>query len=442
MEYHESPVINQESLTKPIETSISTKASEKHPLSNEDNSFAKEKKDGTVTFGVFDGMGGIANGKESSNFCLSAVESQMDGISPTTSPQDIGEKLRTISEDVNDEFLGRKGELKLGGSTGVFGMIVAERSGSRTAVIANIGDSRAYVFRNGELIRITTDDSQIRVDYPNNFAKMQNHIDEASSYSELTDDEAEAFRTRNVITGCFGNPSVRPEIITFPLEQGDILLVTTDGIHDNLTTTEIRNILDLQKRNGSSEISKSIVNSSVRRSQERSFRSKADDMTALVIKIGESSTPTPKEEISSPQPSPDSFIPQINQEVNVQRSSGLVESGWVIKFINKDGIVVHKKEENGVINIKTLPFDKLERFNRPAKPDDIVTAQDFNQLLFTLSRLDGVQGTERFYSRDYLINVIQKYLKGEASLENIPRSNELRDTVQKLFSSKRNKSNT
>ena len=441
MEYQESPVINQESLTKPIEISISTKASEKHPLSNEDNSFAKTKTDGIVIFGVFDGIGGAINGRESSNFCSSAIESQMDGINPTASPQYIGDRLRTISEDVNDEFLDKKSEIQLGGSTAVFGMIVTEKSGSRTAVIANIGDSRAYVFRNGELIKITTDDSQIKVDYPNNFTEMQNHIDEALSYSELTDDEAEAFKTRNAIDGYFGNQRVQPEIITFPLEQGDILLVTTDGVHDNLTTTEIRNILNSQKRNGSSEISKSIVNSSVRRSQERSFRSKADDMTALVIKIGESSTPTPKEEISSPQPSPDSFIPQINQEVNVQRSSGLVESGWVIKFINKDGIVVHKKEENGVINIKTLPFDKLERFNRPAKPDDIVTAQDFNQLLFTLSRLDGVQGTERFYSRDYLINVIQKYLKGEASLENIPRSNELRDTVQRLFNSKRNKSN-
>lgn len=433
MELRESPIANQESFPKPVEISISTKASEKHPLSNEDSSFTKEKKDGGVIFGVFDGMGGIDYGRESSNFCLSAVESQMDGISSTTSPQYIGNKLRTISEDVNDEFLDRKSEIQLGGSTGVFGMIIPDKNGGHMAVIANIGDSRAYVFRDGELIKLTTDQGFTRD------IRIQDRLDEAMSRDELTDVEKEVFDNRNVIDGYFGNQGVQPEIVTFPLEQGDILLVTTDGVHDNLTTTEIRNILNLQRRNGSSEISKSIVNSSVRRSQEKSFRSKADDMTALVIKFGESSTPTPKEEISSPQPSPDSFIPQINQEVNIQRSSGLVESGWVIKFINKDGIVVHKKEENGVINIKTLPFDRLERFNRPAKPVDIVTAQDFNQLLFTLSRLEGVQGTDRFYSKDYLINVIQKYLKGEASLENIPRSNELRDTVQKLFNSKRSK---
>jgi hypothetical protein len=135
--------------------------------------------------------------------------------------------------------------------------------------------------------------------------------------------------------------------------------------------------------------------------------------------------------------SPNAAIYQ--QSVNVQRNSGQIESDWKIVSINGNDIVVHKKEENGVIKTKTLTYNQLERFNRPAKPDDIVTAQDFNQLLFTLSRLDGVKGTERFYSRDYLINVIQKYLKGEASLENIPRSNELRDTVQKLFNSKRSK---
>jgi len=436
MEYHESPVVQQESLSKPVEVSISTKASEKHPLSNEDNSFAKEKERGTVVFGVFDGMGGEINGRESSNFCLSAVESQMDGISSTTSPQDIREKLMKISEDVNDEFLDKKSELSLGGSTGVFGMIVTEKNGSRTAVIANIGDSRAYVFRDGQLIKITTDDSKLKIDYPGEYPEMQEHLDEAMSRGDLTSEESDAFDTRNAIGGYFGNQRVQPEIITFPLEQGDILLVTTDGVHDNLTTSDIKNILNLQKRNGSLDISKSIVNSSVRRSQEGGFRSKADDMTALVIKIGENSTSEPKSEILSPQPLPENFVPKINQAVNVQRSSGLIESDWIIKFIDNDGIVVHKNEPNGRIVVKKLSLGKLDHLNSQPKTNDIVTSENFHQLFFFLDRLGGIQGSEVFYPKDYLISTIRKYLKGEASIKNITRSGGLRDIVEALSDKK------
>lgn len=431
MEHHESPFINQESLPKPFEIGIYTKANEKHPLINEDSSFTKEKKDGSIIFGVFDGMGGVAYGRESSSFCLSAVESQLDSINPTTPLQDIGDRLRTISEDVNDEFLNKKSEIHLGGSTGVFGMIIPDKSGGHMAIISNIGDSRAYVFRNGELIRITTDDSQIRFDYPEKFTEMQNHIDEASRIEELTDEEVKAFKTRNVITGCFGNPSVRPEIVTFPLEKGDILLVTTDGVHDNLTATEIKNILNLQKRNGSLDISKSIVNSSIRRSQEGSYRSKADDMTALVIKFEESSESKPKEEFA-PQSLPEKFIPKVGQSINVQTSKGLIESNWTITSIRGKHIVVQHHREDGQIETMNLTSDKLDRFNRKAKPIDVVTAENFDQLLFTLNELEGIQGTDRFFSKDYLIDVIQKYLKGEAGLENIPRSNELRDTVEKI----------
>lgn len=429
MEQHESPV-NQESLIKPFEVGISTKANVEHPLSNEDSVFTKEKNDGTIIFGVFDGMGGAANGKESSNFCSYAIESQMDGISSTISPQGIGDKLRTISEDVNDEFLDKKSEIQLGGSTGVFGMILPDKSGGHMAVIANIGDSRAYVFRDGELIRLTTDQGLVKE------TKIQDRLDEVMNRDELTAEEKIAFDNRRVITGCFGNPSVNPEIVTFPLEKGDILLVTTDGVHDNLTTTEIRNILFQQKEKSSFNISKAIIDSSVRRSQEGISRSKADDMTALVIKIGENSTSEPKGEILSPQPSPETFTPRINQVVNVQRSSGLIESDWVIKFIDDNGIVVHKNEVNGKIIIRRFTQNELARFNSQPKTSDIATSENFHQLFFFINRIEGIQGSDNFYSKDYLISTIKKYLKGEASIKNITRAEGLRDIVEVLSGKK------
>lgn len=433
MENSELPIVNPESQRdKPFDVGISTQANEEHPTRNEDTGFCKEKNNGAVTFGIFDGMGGESNGRESSNLCSAAIELQLDGIYPEMAIDDIKRKLGTVSEDVNDEFLDKKSELHLGGSTGVFGMIIPDKSGGRMAVIANIGDSRAYVFRNGELIKITTDQGLVKK------KEIQDRLDEAMNRDELTVEEEVAFRNRRIIAGCFGNPSVKPEIVTFPLEKGDILLVTTDGVHDNLTTSEIRTILNSQHSKKAADISRSITDASVHRSHEvENFRHKLDDMTALVIKFEGGLETKPKQEVE-PQPLPEKFIPIINQSVNVQRSNGIVESGWVIKYIKRDGIVVHKKEENGEITIKKLSFDRLDRFNRQPKVSDIASSENFHQLFYTLNKLGGIQGSETYYPKDYLISVIKKYLKdnGEADIKNITRSAGLRDVVQELFRSK------
>lgn len=431
MEHRESPIANHELLTRRFDISISTKASEAHPDSNEDNSFAKEKRLGVVTFGVFDGMGGEVNGRDSSSFCSAAVESGLSGIDSRMSTNDVKQKLRRTSKDVNTEFINKKEKLKLGGSTGVFGVILPDKNGDHTAVIANIGDSRAYIFRDGQLIKLTTDDSKLRIDYPREYPRMQERLDEATNRYQLTNEELAAFKSRNTISGFFGNHRAEPETITFTLRRGDVVLVTTDGIHDNLTSTEIKNILNLQKNNDASTISTSIVSSSVSRSQEGSFRSKVDDMTALVIKFEEDTLP--------PQSLPERFVPRINQPVNVQRSSGIVESGWVIYSINDDEIVVHKKEENGNIVIKRLEFSDLDRFNRLPKPSDIASSENFSQLFFTLNQLGGIQGSEVYYSKDYLITTIGKYLKGEVDIKNLTRSEGLRDIVQTLFNKKSSK---
>ncbi len=85
-----------------------------------------------------------------------------------------------------------------------------------TAVIANVGDSRAYRWRKGELVQITDDHSYVWQLVSEGF------IDEGEIYDHPQ---------RNVITRALGNqPSVQVDMRSCKLESGDRLLLCSDGV--------------------------------------------------------------------------------------------------------------------------------------------------------------------------------------------------------------------
>jgi len=80
------------------------------------------------------------------------------------------------------------------------------------------------------------------------------------------------------------NKNLKPNITDVDIEEGDVLLLSSDGIHDNLTDAEIEKLLN----SGSSEqkLSKSIVeNASNIAKDTNNPRAKEDDKTAIIIKI-------------------------------------------------------------------------------------------------------------------------------------------------------------
>ncbi|MDD4937604.1 MAG: serine/threonine-protein phosphatase [Candidatus Shapirobacteria bacterium] len=241
------------------------------------------------SFAVFDGMGGEANGRDSSQFCSDLIQDRLKLLSPNISPQEAVKSLKNIAMNVNQLFMENKSKFNLGGSTATFGILCQNNLGGYQAVIANMGDSRAYLFRSDNqrpLIKLTTDDNNIKAQAPNNFEKIQNKLDEVLYENQLNNTEKYLFKNRNAITNFFGYENACPEINFINLQKGDILLLTTDGVHDNLTTQEISRILLNYQNQNSTEIIKELIGQSQKRSQEGSFRSKSDDMTAMIIKVG------------------------------------------------------------------------------------------------------------------------------------------------------------
>ncbi len=92
------------------------------------------------------------------------------------------------------------------------------------------------------------------------------------------------FDERHMVSNSLGGSQYNPVVFTRPLESSDVILITSDGIHDNLTATEIIEILKANQ--DPSAVSSALIQSAQARSRdEHHVRAKPDDMTALVVAI-------------------------------------------------------------------------------------------------------------------------------------------------------------
>ena len=103
--------------------------------------------------------------------------------------------------------------------------LVSAVAGERDAVICNVGDSRAYLIHNGEMMRITHDHSVVQTLVEN---------------GDITAEEARTHPNRNLITRALG-PDVSADSDGYicPMAPGDYLLLCTDGLVDTVTDQEM-----------------------------------------------------------------------------------------------------------------------------------------------------------------------------------------------------------
>ena len=99
---------------------------------------------------------------------------------------------------------------------------------------AHVGDSRLYIYRNNELIRLTKDHSVV-----------QNLIDEGI----ITEAESIYHPKRNLIERALGSEEAQPDILNLGsvlqnLRIGDVFLLCSDGLSNELSDVEIKNFLE------------------------------------------------------------------------------------------------------------------------------------------------------------------------------------------------------
>jgi protein phosphatase len=164
-------------------------------------------------FLVADGMGGHASGEVASRVAADAVLEHS-----ATMP--LVEAIRMAHLAV---VAAAEGDSRGMGST----MVAATVRNGRLD-LAWVGDSRAYLYRSGELQRITRDHSLVNL-----------LIDR----KELTDAQAQHHPQKNVITQTLGHGDPTPSVNSVPLRARDRVLLCSDGLNDELTDADIAAVL-------------------------------------------------------------------------------------------------------------------------------------------------------------------------------------------------------
>ena len=171
-------------------------------------------------FAVADGMGGHAAGEVASEIAVRVLSEQApehpDGAALGRA---IEEANRAIIQAAH-EGRGRQGM----GTTMTAAMLEGER-----LVIAQVGDSRAYLLHQGKLQQLTRDHS------------LMADMIEAG---QLTLEEARTHPQRSVITRALGSDThLHPDIYEINVETGDRLLICSDGLSGMVFDDEIENTL-------------------------------------------------------------------------------------------------------------------------------------------------------------------------------------------------------
>lgn len=226
---------------------------------NQDNYRAVRLPDDTVWAAVCDGMGGAAAGRLASQVATDKLEDCLSGVLPKLAQGQerllLLKSIATANRAVYDES--RKEEAHRGMGTTVVSVLV--RDG--TAHIAHVGDSRAYLCRQGALTQLTRDHSM---------------VEQLVESGQLTPEQAEKHPRKNLITKALGiEPEVEPDYKNIPVENGDILLLCSDGLSGSLSEEKM---LEILVRTPFFAIPRKLVESALREGGQ-------DNITALVIGV-------------------------------------------------------------------------------------------------------------------------------------------------------------
>lgn len=200
---------------------------------NQDNYLADPV---TGIFAVADGMGGQAGGEFASEIAISRIKEFInrslgaDDTWPTHFDPALSRnhnRLRSALLLANKQIkleADRDSKLQGMGTTAVCVLIEKD-----IASLAHVGDSRAYLFRRGELERLTTDHSW---------------VGEQINQGVISEDQARDHPFRNVVTRALGAmDELETDLSDLKLEHRDVLLLCSDGLNSMVPDEEIKSIL-------------------------------------------------------------------------------------------------------------------------------------------------------------------------------------------------------
>lgn len=311
-------------------------------------------------YGILDGMGGHKGGGVASQFAAKKLlELAGAELEDLTFDSEGAERLRGIGDEVNAAIRkAAEGNPDLAGmaTTLSFLRLGKTEEGELKGLLLHVGDSRIYLYRDGNLTQLTKDDSLARyVTTPEEFEVLSEKLNEATSKKDLTENEYHFFKQRARVAQAIGTaPRLKFQVESITFLPGDRIVFTTDGAHDNSTGEEIEEDL------GDSRDPQTAADRISEHSRERSkdlthFRAKEDDITVVVVEI----------------PDADTLMPEKGNTRDKQQE---VLRGWAEKW---RGEIQQAKDVNALLRV-------VERAGAiPGKnPGELIRPHELNDILF------------------------------------------------------------
>ncbi|MHC1726866.1 MAG: protein phosphatase 2C domain-containing protein [Syntrophobacteraceae bacterium] len=188
---------------------------------NEDRLFTRVFEDGSALLTIADGMGGHAAGEV-------AAQQAVDTFSVfcADKKENIKESLLRSMQQAQDSILelSRSDPSLRGMGTTLTAMFLS----GATVFWAHVGDTRLYHFHQAQLIQITDDHT-----IPGKLFKE----------GRISKEQARLHPYGNVLTRCVGCDGHKPDTGLFLVSTGDLLLLSSDGLHDLIPDEQIAEIL-------------------------------------------------------------------------------------------------------------------------------------------------------------------------------------------------------
>ncbi|NOT09509.1 MAG: Stp1/IreP family PP2C-type Ser/Thr phosphatase [Gemmatimonadales bacterium] len=210
-------------------------------------------------FIVADGMGGHAAGEVASEMAVQIIARELGnlrGLTDAEASARMRSAIRKANASIFDRTLAEHDKRGMGTTTTVMVLF------SRRYLIGQVGDSRAYLLREGGLLQLTKDHS---------------YVQEQVDAGLLTPEQARTHPYSNVITRCVGaNEDVAPDVYFGNLERGDLVLLASDGLTGMLEDDQIASIMGVE------ETPEGCVNKMI---ADANRRGGLDNITAIVVRV-------------------------------------------------------------------------------------------------------------------------------------------------------------
>jgi serine/threonine protein phosphatase PrpC len=184
-------------------------------------------------YAVADGMGGHVGGQRASHVAIEAIRELVGQYESFTHGEKastlLSDALRLGSKRIHQESL-EDSALRGMGTTTTALLI----DGSK-ALIAHVGDSRAYLIRDGKIQQISEDHSLVHEQYKAGLISFE---------------QTKSSKFRNIITRCLGfDDDVNVDLSPIEVKSGDVIILCTDGLTTMLEDAEIQDILTSNDEN-------------------------------------------------------------------------------------------------------------------------------------------------------------------------------------------------